>query len=235
MLVFSDTYTDSSNKLTAIFGNGAPPAKAVNFRAYDITNKSAPKRVQFAFSEPRPFRRDTLSFGDIIVFSDETGNDLSWRMQFTGTDSSATIPTAGDSLFLYFYKPISGEDSFTFSTSTASYDIDGAREQLSQVRAVPNPYVVTNVFEQPLPPTVRGRGERIINFINLPPKSTISIYTSSGNLVQTLQHDGDLNNGSVSWDVRTKEGLDVAFGVYFYVVEVEGLSDKKMGKLAIIK
>ena len=43
MLVFSDTYTDSSNKLTAIFGNGAPPAKAVNFRAYDITNKSAPK------------------------------------------------------------------------------------------------------------------------------------------------------------------------------------------------
>jgi hypothetical protein len=235
MLVFSDAYTDSSNKLSAIFGNGAPPAKAVNFRAYDITNKSAPKRVQFAFSEPRPFRRDTLSFGDIIVFSDETGNDLSWRMQFTGTDSSATVPAAGDSLFLYFYKPISGEDSFTFSSSTAAYDIDGAREQLNQVKAVPNPYVVTNVFEQPLPPTVRGRGERIINFINLPPKSTISIYTSSGNLVQTLQHDGDLNNGSVSWDVRTKEGLDVAFGVYFYVVEVEGLSDKKMGKLAIIK
>ena len=54
-------------------------------------------------------------------------------------------------------------------------------------------------------------------------------------MVQTLQHDGDLNNGSVSWDLRTKEGLDVAFGVYFYVVEVEGLSDKKMGKLAIIK
>lgn len=235
MLVFSDAYTDSSNKLTAIFGNGAPPAKAVNFKAFDITNKSAPKRVQFAFSEPRPFRRDTLSFGDIIVFSDETGNDLSWRMQFTGTDSSAVVPAGGDTLFLYFYKPISGNDSFTFSSSKPTYDLDGAREQLNQVRAVPNPYVVTNVFEQPLPPTVRGRGERIINFINLPPKSTISIYTSSGNLVQTLQHDGDLNNGSVSWDVRTKEGLDVAFGVYFYVVEVEGLSDKKMGKLAIIK
>lgn len=237
MLVFSDAYTDSSNRLTAILGNGAPPAKAVNFRAYDITDKSAPKRVQFLFSEPSSiqYRRDTLSFGDIIVFSDETGNDLSWRLQFTGTDSSATIPAAGDSLFLYFYKPISGEDSFTFTSAKPTYDLDGAREQLTQVRAVPNPYVVTNVFEQPLPPTVRGRGERIINFINLPPRSTISIYTSSGNLVQTLQHDGDLNNGSVSWDVRTKEGLDVAFGVYFYVVEVEGLSDKKMGKLAIIK
>ena len=89
MLVFSDTYTDSSNKLTAIFGNGAPPAKAVNFRAYDITNKSDPNRVQFAFGEPRPFRSDTLSFGDIIIFSDETGTDFSWRLTITGTDSSA--------------------------------------------------------------------------------------------------------------------------------------------------
>ena len=131
MLVFSDAYTDSSNKLTAIFGSGAPPAKQVNFRAYDITDKSAPKRVQFAFSEPRPFRRDTLSFGDIIVFSDETGHDLSWRLQFTGTDSSATVPAGGDSLFLKFYKPISGDDSFTFSSSTPTYDLDSAREQLN--------------------------------------------------------------------------------------------------------
>src|SRR5690606_41217179 len=32
MLVFSDSYTDSSNKLTGLFGPGAPPAKRVNFR-----------------------------------------------------------------------------------------------------------------------------------------------------------------------------------------------------------
>ena len=100
---------------------------------------------------------------------------------------------------------------------------------------VPNPYVVTNIFEQPLPPNVRGRGERVINFINLPPKSKIHIFSSSGSLVRTLEHDGSLGNGSVTWDVRTKEGLDVAFGVYFYVVEVEGISDKKTGKIAIIK
>jgi hypothetical protein len=63
----------------------------------------------------------------------------------------------------------------------------------------------------------------------------VHIYTSSGNHVQTIEHDGNLNNGSVEWDLRTKEGLDIAYGVYFYVVEVEGLSDKKTGKLAIIK
>jgi len=100
---------------------------------------------------------------------------------------------------------------------------------------VPNPYVVSNVFESPLPPTVRGRGERIINFINVPPNAKIHLYTSSGNHIRTLEHDGDINNGSVIWDLKTKEGLDVAFGVYFYVVEADGISDKKYGKLAIIK
>jgi hypothetical protein len=53
--------------------------------------------------------------------------------------------------------------------------------------------------------------------------------------VRTLEHNGDLNDGTVAWDVRTKEGLDVAYGVYFYVVEMDGVSDKKTGKLAIIK
>ncbi len=27
--------------------------------------------------------------------------------------------------------------------------------------------------------------------------------------------------------MRTKEGLDVAYGVYFYVVEMDGVSEKK--------
>ena len=102
-------------------------------------------------------------------------------------------------------------------------------------RQVPNPYIVANLFEEPLPPTVRGRGERIVYFINLPPNSKVHIYTSSGNHVRTLEHDGGLFDGSVEWDLRSKEGLDIAYGVYFYVVEVEGLSDKKTGKLAIIK
>ncbi len=235
MFVFSDAYQDSSNRLTALFGNSAPPVKIVNFKAYDITDTKNPKRVQFGFNETRPYRRDTLSFGDVIILSNPEGTEFSWRISFVGQDSSEIVPAGGDTLFLRFIKPISGDDKFSFTTSKPNYDANLAKEQLDQVKAVPNPYVVTNLFEQPLPTTVRGRGERVINFINVPPKGKISIYTSSGNLVRTLEHDGDINNGSVTWDVRTKEGLDVAYGVYFYVVEVDGISDKKMGKLAIIK
>jgi hypothetical protein len=234
MLVFSDSYTDSSNKLTQVFGSTAPPAKLVNFRAYDVTDINNPVRVQFAFNEPKPFRRDTISFDDVIILSNATGSAFSWRITFNG-DSSSNVPVGGDTLFLSFNKPISGSDLFTFTTNKPAYSIEGAREQLQLVKAVPNPYIVANVFEEPLPPNVRGRGERVIYFTNVPPQSKIHIYTSSGNLVQTLEHDGNLNTGSVEWDLRSKEGLDIAYGVYFYVVEVEGISDKKTGKLAIIK
>lgn len=234
MLVFTDTYSDSSNRLTQIFGNSAPPAKLVNFRAYDITDKNNPVRVQFGFSEPSPYRRDTVSFNDVVILSDAEGKKFSWRITFAG-DSSSNVPLGGDTLFIYINKPLTGQDVFTFSTTKPGYDPNNAVQQLERVKVVPNPYVVTNIYEQPLPPTVRGRGERVIYFTNLPPKSRVHIYTSSGSHVRTLEHDGDLNDGTVVWDVRTKEGLDVAYGVYFYIVEIDGVSDKKTGKLAIIK
>jgi hypothetical protein len=234
LIVFSDEYADSSDKLTGLLGNGAPPAKQVNFKIFNYTDKNNPQRIKFIFTESNNFRRDTLSNLDQITLSNEDGTLLTWRVIILG-DSSSNVPKGGDSLLISLFKPFSGNDEFVFTTNKPAYSVDDAREKLNQVRAVPNPYVVANLFEQPLPPTVRGRGERIINFINLPPGSKINIYTSSGNLVRTLEHDGNINNGSLSWDVRTKEGLDVAYGVYFYVVEVEGISDKKMGKLAIIK
>jgi hypothetical protein len=39
----------------------------------------------------------------------------------------------------------------------------------------------------------------------------------------------------VTWDLKTTEGLDVAFGVYFYIVEDPVSGAKKTGKIALIK
>lgn len=237
LFVFSDSYTDSSNKLTELLGPNAPPAKQVNFRVYDITDRNNPERIQFIFTEAKQQSKDTLSVLDQVTLSNAAGTELTWKIVFVGdtTPYANKVPVGGDSLIVSIYKPLSSSDKFNFSTSTADYSSALAAQNLKNVRAVPNPYVVTNVFEQPLPPQVRGRGERVINFINLPPGAKVHIYTSSGNHIRTLEHEGNINDGSVTWDVRTKEGLDVAFGVYFYVVEAPGISDKKKGKLAIIK
>ena len=64
-------------------------------------------------------------------------------------------------------------------------------------------------------------------------RCTIRIYTVRGELVQTLDHDGS-NDGYVAWDLRTKDNLDVAPGLYIFHVD-GGDSGSSIGKFAIIK
>ena len=108
--VFSDSYTDSSNKLTAIFGNGAPPINPnLNFKVYR-SMEGIWERTQFAFAEPGTFRKDTLSFGDVTIFSDPSGTEFSWRVTFGG-DPSSNIPSGGDTLYLFTKKGLSVYDT----------------------------------------------------------------------------------------------------------------------------
>jgi hypothetical protein len=97
---------------------------------------------------------------------------------------------------------------------------------------VPNPYVGAASFE-PAPFEVQGRGDRRMEFRNLPKSCVIRIYTVNGALVQTLTHDGSIN-GYVAWDLRTKDNLDVAPGLYIYQVD-GGSAGTSIGKFAIIK
>ena len=100
--------------------------------------------------------------------------------------------------------------------------------------AIPNPYIAATKFESPLPPGITsGRGERKVEFQNLPLNSKIKIFTSRGQHIRTLIHNGDIHDGRVSWDLKTKENIDIAFGVYFYVVQSD--YGNKKGKIAIIK
>jgi hypothetical protein len=231
--VFSDTYADSSNDLRTLFGRNIAKKTAINFKIFDVTDRANPVQLKFVMTETSTSKKDTLSDGDAVVVATKELDRIGWRFVFL--DTTAYVAKGGDTLIVSFFKPFTSADRFVFNSDIPAYDAANANEQMERVKAVPNPYVVTNVFEEPLPTQIRGRGERIINFINLPPKSRVYIYTSAGAHIRTVEHDGDLLDGSLSWDLRTKEGLDVAYGVYFYVVEAEGVSAKKYGKLAIIK
>jgi hypothetical protein len=120
-----------------------------------------------------------------------------------------------------------------FSTKEAFFDQEKASTELDSIIVVPNPYVATNPFE---PPNVyrAGRGERRIYFMNLPRECTIRIYTVTGQLVQTLEHSSTLDNGQESWDLLSRDGMDVSFGVYLYHVEAPGLGEH-VGRFALIK
>ena len=233
--VFSDTYNETSNDLAVFKDKGVNlPIKKTNFKIYDVTDPNHPIRVQYAMTEAGTKKLDTLSANDIVFISDSSGSVLSWDMQFVGNDSSY-INKGGDTLKLSFTKPLTANDKFTFTTVGATVNQATIKQQLNKIKVVPNPYVITNVYEQPLPSGIRGRGERVLYFTHVPPNCTIRIYTSAGDEVRTLEHSGNLNNGTVQWDLRTSENLEVAYGVYFYVVEVNSTGDKKIGKIAIIK
>ncbi len=61
-------------------------------------------------------------------------------------------------------------------------------------------------------------GERVM-FTNLPAAhNTITILTASGDVVETLSHDG-LGGGSISWNLVSRNGQEVVSGIYLYIVK----------------
>ena len=70
--------------------------------------------------------------------------------------------------------------------------------------------------------------------MNLPPTCTIRIYTITGQLVQTLQHDAGIADGQLAWDLVSKDGMNIAYGVYIYHVDAPGIGEK-IGRFAVIK
>jgi len=129
--------------------------------------------------------------------------------------------------------PFNNEVKYRFAVKGQSVDNNIAKESLDRIKVVPNPYVVTALWE-PHNPYTSGRGPRLLQFINLPAKCTIRIYTVDGTLVQTLFHDTNIRDGSESWDLMTKDNMDVAYGVYIYHVDAPGIGEH-IGRMLIIK
>lgn len=237
-VVFFDTYNQKSYQIDTVnkIAGTLPLYDSLNFKVYDITDPKNPIDVKFAYLDEMGNNtvRHTLSSNDRIFISDANGKAFEWLLYMNNSTKPYT-PIAGDTLYVKFKKALSSKDKFVISTVKPYYDKEVAKNSMGNIRVVPNPYIVTNLYETPPPTGVRGRGDRVIKFMNLPPNSKIHIYTSSGVHVRDLQGGSDIFNSELSWDLRTKEGLDVAFGIYFYVVEAEGISSKKSGKIAIIK
>ena len=53
-----------------------------------------------------------------------------------------------------------------------------------------------------------------------------SVYTISGKHVKTIEHDSTIDNGQESWNLVSKDGMDIAYGVYVYHVDAPGVGEK---------
>jgi hypothetical protein len=93
-----------------------------------------------------------------------------------------------------------------------------AKAEAPAVWVVPNPFRAGAQWDRPV--VLGDRVTRHVDFMGLPRAAcTIRIWTVSGDHVATIQHDGTNGSGQASWDLVSRNGQEVASGIYLFTVE----------------
>lgn len=240
---FTENVSDTSIRVA--FGMKEIPTK------FYIQNTLTGQRERFSIIEDVDgFSNGQYDYGELIVII--MGTEPEAEPQFAGgqfraswsirlippdpvlqPDLTREEPQPGSSFVFEISKPFQNTDEYRFSMKGGALDKNLAKEALDDIFVVPNPYVASSDFE-PANTYRAGRGDRRIYFMKLPAKCTIRIYTITGELVQTLYHDSTIDDGQEAWDLVTKDGMNLSFGVYVFHVEAEGIGETT-GRFAVIK
>jgi len=131
-------------------------------------------------------------------------------------------------------------------TSSFTNAVPGTKSQTPDERAKfgANIYVYPNPatrdaladYQQLYPNGDDPTGVRV-TFTNLPEAhNTISIFTVSGDLVQTIDHDGTTGSGHLSWNLMSRNGQEIVSGVYLYSVQSDDdRFDDFVGKFVVVR
>lgn len=93
----------------------------------------------------------------------------------------------------------------------------------------PNPYKKKALFDN-----ATLAYDHKVTFMNLPGNAKITILDVSGQVVDVIDFKStDPNNGSTFWDMFSKDGVEVASGLYIYVVEYDG--GQQVGYFSILR
>ena len=142
-------------------------------------------------------------------------------------------------------------DKWEIKVKPMSQDPEDA--QMEKISVVPNPYIATSFLD--LSPDSRR-----IEFVNLPDRCTIRIFSLGGHLVNVLNHIGanrhgwgnyddwdrldansqpkqltgyDNHGGTEPWNLRNRFGQTVASGLYFYHV-TDSRGETYTGKFYVV-
>jgi len=240
-IVFGAVGIDTSTSFVVRRFTPPLPAIPVNFK---IFNTSENKKIQFAFKENDTaggagvFSASKVGFNnvsDIIIFLERDTRDslvITWSFDAI-YDSLHRRPGQGDTATIVLSKLFRSGDVFEFKTKGQMVDSTRAKSDLDRIKVVPNPYIAAATWEEQNPYS-SGRGPRSMHFNHLPQRCTIRIYTVSGELVATIEHESNLLDGTAEWNLLTKDNLAVSYGVYIYHVDAPDIG-QKIGKFAVIK
>jgi hypothetical protein len=117
----------------------------------------------------------------------------------------------------------------SFTVQSALADPALLASGAATISVKPNPYKKKALFDSAV-----DAFDHKVQFYNLPPKATITILDVSGQIVEQIEFSSnDPNNGSIFWDLFSKDGVEVASGLYVYVVDYDG--GQHIGYLSILR
>jgi len=155
----------------------------------------------------------------ILEYVDADSNFSGLRLVTQNGPSGVSPPSHGDEFTILTTKGFSHRTEYEFSTNAGQF-LKTTKEDLKKIKVVPNPFFVTSAFD-----------DRIM-FTHLPNKCDIKIFTVAGDLVKTINHADEL--GIEYWDMKNDEGLEIAYGLYVYVVKTRD-GEKHIGKFSVIR
>jgi hypothetical protein len=114
-------------------------------------------------------------------------------------------------------------------------ELDGFDQ--NEIYVVPNPVSNDNMAPWRLGPTNSDPSGLKCEFRNLPAcRGTVRIFTVSGDLVQVLDFDGSDGTGTLKWNLISRNGQDIASGIYLFTVEpAVSRYGRTIGKFVVIR
>ncbi len=210
--------------------NKSFPDTSGNFEQLEMIVVDANDNGIFDISDDHILVGHLVNFGAQKIWANTV-----FSIDFKDCPDSTFLPEPGDVYRVDFKRPFLESDSVLFSVQPkADLNKKVLNNQMDNIKVVPNPYIATNAMEQFLSNTALNQ-RRLISFTNIPAECIIKIFSSSGVYIDEIIVQNPPDKGQVHWDLLSREGLEIAAGVYFYHVKSALTGKEKLGKFAVIK
>ena len=133
---------------------------------------------------------------------------------------------AGDpsSNFVYLNPPTNALEPQRFSSAA------------DEIYVVPNPATPESMEPWTLRPNDDDPTGVKVEFHHLPQaRGTVTVYSLAGDMVIELPFDGTSGNGSLAWDLLSRNGQEITSGVYMFAVEADGGFERFVGRFVVIR
>ncbi|MCP4292123.1 MAG: hypothetical protein GY780_09865 [bacterium] len=171
----------------------------------------------------------------------EIHNGFVYFYSVTATDHALLAPMHETGINLPVGPGLGGDPGSSFQHTTPGTEAQTAEDRAmngANIYVFPNPATRDALadYQQMAASGDDPTGVRV-TFTNLPAAvNTIEIFTVSGDLVQTIDHDGTDGEGHISWNLMSRNGQEIVSGVYLYTVHSnDGAFDDFIGKFVVVR